>query len=89
MHESRDPHALRGSLHVSGFHLESFYELLNGLSVPLLDIIDFDGIFAYFFCCIKYAKNAALRSFVPPVPPLGKFLRDPLGPLFRHRSSRC
>ncbi|GKD25275.1 hypothetical protein Tco_1231489 [Tanacetum coccineum] len=45
MQESEDPHALRGSLHASSFHLESFHELLDGLSVPLLDIVDFDGIF--------------------------------------------
>ncbi|GKD40720.1 amidohydrolase 1 [Tanacetum coccineum] len=45
MHESGDPHAPRGSLYASDFHLESFHKLLDGLSVPLLDIVDFDGIF--------------------------------------------
>ncbi|GJU00099.1 hypothetical protein Tco_1110437 [Tanacetum coccineum] len=63
MHESGDPHALRGSLHAS-------------------------GSLKYFFCCMKYAKKAALRSFIPPVLSLGNFLRDPPGfPRFYYRSS--
>ncbi|GKA73830.1 hypothetical protein Tco_0845466 [Tanacetum coccineum] len=45
MHECEDPHALGGSLHASDFHLESFHELLDGIFIPLLDIVDFDGIF--------------------------------------------
>ncbi|GKG39377.1 hypothetical protein Tco_0463522, partial [Tanacetum coccineum] len=45
VYESGDPHALRGSFHESGFHLESFHEVLDGLSFPLLDIVDFYGIF--------------------------------------------
>ncbi|GKA18997.1 hypothetical protein Tco_0698912 [Tanacetum coccineum] len=79
MYESRDPLALRGSLHASGFHLESFHEVLDGLSVPLLDIVDFYGIFD-----VLLLLHEALPS-VPPVLPLGNFLREPLGPLFRHR----
>ncbi|GKE06156.1 hypothetical protein Tco_1398174 [Tanacetum coccineum] len=65
MYEFGDPHALRGSLHASGFHLESFHEFLDGLSVPLLDIVISTGSLTYFFCCMKYAKNAALRSLYP------------------------
>ncbi|GJU96188.1 hypothetical protein Tco_1320944 [Tanacetum coccineum] len=83
MHESGDPHALKGSLYASGFHLESFHELLDGLSVSLLDIVDFDEIFD-----VLLLLHEALPS-VPPVLPLGKILPDPLGPLSRHRSSRC
>ncbi|GKC53722.1 hypothetical protein Tco_1076467, partial [Tanacetum coccineum] len=45
IHEFGDPHALKSSLHASCFHLESFHELLDGLSVPLLNIVDFDGVF--------------------------------------------
>ncbi|GJV59519.1 hypothetical protein Tco_1465619, partial [Tanacetum coccineum] len=76
MHDSEDPHVLGGSLHVSGFHLESFHELLDGLSVPLLDIVDFDGIID-----VLLLLHEALPD-VSPVPPLGKILRDPLGPMF-------
>ncbi|GJZ88911.1 hypothetical protein Tco_0660693 [Tanacetum coccineum] len=65
MHESEDPHALEGSLHASGFHLELFHELLDGLSVPLLDIVNFDRIFDVLLLLLKYAQKAALRSLYP------------------------
>ncbi|GJX92434.1 hypothetical protein Tco_0345760 [Tanacetum coccineum] len=45
MHESGDLHAFRGSLHASSFNLESFHEILDCLSIPLLDIVDFHWIF--------------------------------------------
>ncbi|GJY22034.1 hypothetical protein Tco_0394600 [Tanacetum coccineum] len=41
MHESGGSHALRGPLHASNFNLESLYEILDGLFIPLLDIVDF------------------------------------------------
>ncbi|GJR44950.1 hypothetical protein Tco_1313053 [Tanacetum coccineum] len=62
MHESGDPHALRGSLHESGLHLESFHELFDGLSVPLLDIVDFNEIFNVLLLLHDVCKKAALRS---------------------------
>ncbi|GJT74084.1 hypothetical protein Tco_1040809 [Tanacetum coccineum] len=65
MHESGDPHALKGSFHASGFHRKSFHEVLNGLSVPLLDIVISTGSLTYFFCCMEYAKKAALRFLYP------------------------
>ncbi|GJX96735.1 hypothetical protein Tco_0352533 [Tanacetum coccineum] len=45
MHKSEDSHALRGPLHTSSFNLESLHEILDGLSIPLLDIVDFHWIF--------------------------------------------
>ncbi|GJY99686.1 hypothetical protein Tco_0517116 [Tanacetum coccineum] len=41
MHEFGDSHALRGPLHASSFNLESIHEILDGLFIPLLDIVDF------------------------------------------------
>nr|GFB64198.1 hypothetical protein [Tanacetum cinerariifolium] len=41
MHESRDLHTFMGSLHAPDFHLESFHEVLDGLFVLLLDVVDF------------------------------------------------
>ncbi|GJV93648.1 hypothetical protein Tco_1541461 [Tanacetum coccineum] len=39
MHESGGSHALMGPLHASNFNLESLYEILDGLFIPLLDIV--------------------------------------------------
>nr|GEW36663.1 hypothetical protein [Tanacetum cinerariifolium] len=41
MHEPGDSHALRSSLHTSGFNLESLSEILDGFSILLFDIVDF------------------------------------------------
>ncbi|GJS58791.1 hypothetical protein Tco_0653575 [Tanacetum coccineum] len=63
MHESGDPHALRGSLHASSFHLESFHEVLNGLSIPLLDIVDFYGIFDVLLLLHEVFMLLSIRIF--------------------------
>ncbi|GKE68540.1 hypothetical protein Tco_1526612 [Tanacetum coccineum] len=44
MHEFGDSHALGGPFHASSFNLELLHEILDGLSIPLLDIIDFHWI---------------------------------------------
>ncbi|GKF93952.1 hypothetical protein Tco_0283652, partial [Tanacetum coccineum] len=45
MHESKDSHALRGSLHAPSLNFEPFHEILDGLSILMLDIVDFHWIF--------------------------------------------
>ncbi|GJX38657.1 hypothetical protein Tco_0251960 [Tanacetum coccineum] len=79
MHESGDPHALRSSLHASCFHLGSFHEFLDGLSVPLLNIVDFDGIFDVLVlmldaCAQAFHCDARLENFSS----------DHLNPRFHH-----
>nr|GEY11578.1 hypothetical protein [Tanacetum cinerariifolium] len=57
MHESGDSHTFWGSFHAPNFHFEPFHEVFDGLSVLLLDVVDFYMILTYFFCCMKYAKK--------------------------------
>ncbi|GKD83601.1 hypothetical protein Tco_1350440 [Tanacetum coccineum] len=45
VHELGDLHALKGSLHAPSLHFEAFHEILEGLSIPLFDIVDFHWIF--------------------------------------------
>ncbi|GKA93883.1 reverse transcriptase domain-containing protein [Tanacetum coccineum] len=66
MHESGDPHAFKGYLHAFGFHLESFHELRDGLSVSLFDIVDFDRIFDILLLLheVKMIKNEAKNEYL-------------------------
>ncbi|GJZ34153.1 putative reverse transcriptase domain-containing protein [Tanacetum coccineum] len=44
MHESGDSHALRGTLHASGFNFETLHEFFDGLLIPLLDVVVSDSV---------------------------------------------
>nr|GEX25024.1 hypothetical protein [Tanacetum cinerariifolium] len=53
VHKSKDPHALRSSLHTCSFCHKAFHKILNGFFIPLFDVMDFQWVLDVFLLLHK------------------------------------